>query len=471
MASKPKNTKGRNTGNSNRKSNSKSKRNTGKNNQNVSFQNEVILLIILAVCIILFISNFGFGGFVGEAVSSFCFGLFGIIAYLFPICFFVGAAFLVSNRDNWVAFVKIVAGIVLVMFLCLLMELLTGSSTDSGISESFQYASEHKQGGGAVGGILSSMLCPAIGRIGTYVVDIIALIISLVLLTERSFLAGVKRGSRKVYDNAKEDAARRREVKETRKEEWAQRRTDRKVEGVALNTKITPINAKHSDNISELKISEENGNVSGTSTAMEIPAMSGSPQISEIATEPVVVEKVHRKQKRKNPAIPESNAFEMDDITETVNPFEMDDVSKLVAPFEVSDTTEPDIPFEPDNMTEPESFGSADHTLGTLSNNDNEQSAPALQAEVPAKHKYVFPPVSLLEKGNGDRGDTKKHLQETALKLQQILKNFGVNVTITDVSCGPSVTRYELQPEMGVKVSKIVNLADDIKLNLAEKQP
>ena len=63
--------------------------------------------------------------------------------------------------------------------------------------------------------------------------------------------------------------------------------------------------------------------------------------------------------------------------------------------------------------------------------------------------------------------DNRRQLQETAIQLQQILKNFGVNVTVTDVSCGPSVTRYELQPELGVKVSKIVNLADDIKLNLA----
>ena len=52
-------------------------------------------------------------------------------------------------------------------------------------------------------------------------------------------------------------------------------------------------------------------------------------------------------------------------------------------------------------------------------------------------------------------------------KLQQILKDFGVNVTVTDVSCGPTVTRYELQPDHGVKVSKILSLADDIKLNLA----
>ena len=51
--------------------------------------------------------------------------------------------------------------------------------------------------------------------------------------------------------------------------------------------------------------------------------------------------------------------------------------------------------------------------------------------------------------------------------MQETLHTFGVDVTVTDISQGPAVTRYELQPEVGVKVSKIVNLADDIKLNLA----
>ncbi|MED9932372.1 MAG: DNA translocase FtsK, partial [Catenibacillus sp.] len=59
------------------------------------------------------------------------------------------------------------------------------------------------------------------------------------------------------------------------------------------------------------------------------------------------------------------------------------------------------------------------------------------------------------------------HLKTTAMKLQQTLDSFGVKVKVTNVSCGPSVTRYELTPEQGVKVSKIVSLADDIKLNLA----
>ena len=74
----------------------------------------------------------------------------------------------------------------------------------------------------------------------------------------------------------------------------------------------------------------------------------------------------------------------------------------------------------------------------------------------------------MLKAGENKRaGNTQAQLRETAMKLEQTLKTFGVNVTVTDISCGPSVTRYEIQPEMGVKVSKIVNLADDIKLNLA----
>ncbi len=80
---------------------------------------------------------------------------------------------------------------------------------------------------------------------------------------------------------------------------------------------------------------------------------------------------------------------------------------------------------------------------------------------------YQFPSLDLLKKGDGKKGDSANQLKETALHLQQTLQTFGVRVTITDISQGPSVTRYEMQPEQGVKVSKIVGLTDDIKLNLA----
>ena len=82
--------------------------------------------------------------------------------------------------------------------------------------------------------------------------------------------------------------------------------------------------------------------------------------------------------------------------------------------------------------------------------------------------KYSFPPFHLMEKGQPLHSEeSDQELKETAFRLQETLRIFGVNVSITDISQGPSITRYELQPEQGVKVSKILSLANDIKLSLA----
>lgn len=84
------------------------------------------------------------------------------------------------------------------------------------------------------------------------------------------------------------------------------------------------------------------------------------------------------------------------------------------------------------------------------------------------KQAYELPPFELLiPSKDGIKNISDIELKETAIKLQRTLESFGVFVTITNISCGPTVTRYELQPEQGVKVSKITRLADDIKLNLA----
>lgn len=81
---------------------------------------------------------------------------------------------------------------------------------------------------------------------------------------------------------------------------------------------------------------------------------------------------------------------------------------------------------------------------------------------------YQFPPITLLQKGQAvqNKEASKKSLSN-ARKLEETLGSFGVEAKVTQIHKGPSVTRYELQPKQGVKVSKIVNLADDIALNLA----
>lgn len=92
---------------------------------------------------------------------------------------------------------------------------------------------------------------------------------------------------------------------------------------------------------------------------------------------------------------------------------------------------------------------------------------PAAPAE-PAEKPYVFPPISLLGRDPGNNGGSGiLEQQKNGRKLEMTLKSFGVEARVINVSAGPTVTRYEVSPSQGVKVSKIVNLADDIALNLA----
>ena len=87
---------------------------------------------------------------------------------------------------------------------------------------------------------------------------------------------------------------------------------------------------------------------------------------------------------------------------------------------------------------------------------------------VPEEKEYTFPPVNLLEEPKAARGgNTQKELRANADLLVDTLRSFGVETRIVDISRGPAVTRYELQPSAGVKISRITNLADDIALNLA----
>lgn len=439
--------------------------------QEISFRSEVILLAILAVCILLFISNFGIGGFLGAKVSGLSFGLFGLMAYLVPICVFVGAAFYVSNRDNGIAMIKLIAGVLFVSFLCLFVELIVGNGKSYSIVKSFRFAVEHRSGGGALGGLLAGVLCPAIGKVGTYVVDVITLIISMVILTERSFLGGVKKGSRKVYDSAKEDAQKRREVRELRKEEQEQRRIMRKAQGVVFDTKIQPMPQKNSDNISELTLSEE---FRDDSSMVEIAANpienEQNSQFQKSSIEPEREEKIHKKSKRGRKA--QGASMPSDGMQEISISMPLDEMQEITISIPEDEMEEIPVSVNSQNIQEDPVSISADSLQKnptSIQSEEKHKESTLIQAQGSGDvaHHYELPPVSLLKPGDPAKKNNKRQLQETAIQLQQILKNFNVDVTVTDVSCGPSVTRYELQPELGVKVSKIVNLADDIKLNLA----
>ena len=139
---KRKSSSGRKT--SGRKTNSGRKKN---DIQQESFTEEVILWVILAISILLFISNFGIGGAIGNAVSSFFFGVFGLIAYIFPVVLVIGTFFAASNKGNRIATVKIAAAVFFVLFLCMFIEIVRCGAEVAGAAGAYQYCSVHKIGG------------------------------------------------------------------------------------------------------------------------------------------------------------------------------------------------------------------------------------------------------------------------------------------------------------------------------------
>ena len=393
------------------------------------FREEIILWSVIGVSALLFISNFGIGGVVGNAVSKFLFGVFGVVAYVFPIILIVGSFFAVSNRGNMFAILKLVAGVLLAVFLCMFVALISSDKTIMTPIESYTYSAEHKIGGGIIGGFMAYYISQAFGVAGTYIIDIIAMIVCIVLITGKSAIQGFKDGGQKVYASAKESNERYQEYKRIRDEERS-RRIDNKVSGVSSDTKITAKpDFPNMDEIGELQAEQ-----------MELPNIRGEKKTKLSSNgEYEVSGYAPLKQELK----PEPNI---------VGDFADDDFSQI--------TPEPVV----EERTTRKTKTSVEEIEKAIDNVANE-----IVAEEVEHHKpYVFPPLSLLKPGDNRRsGNTQAQLRETAQKLEQTLKTFGVNVTVTDISCGPSVTRYEIQPEMGVKVSKIVNLADDIKLNLA----
>lgn len=455
----------------------------------VSFEREIVLWIVVAVSLLLFISNFGFGGKIGNAFSRFFFGIFGLIAYIFPIVLLIGTFFAVSNKGNRLATVKIIAAVLFVSFLCLFIELVLNGSDVVTAIDAYRYSFENKNGGGLIGGFLAKILCPNFGLIGSYVIDIIILIISLVLITEKSALLGMKRGGQKVYQSAKESNERHREIQELRREERKKRRMDQKVAGVAADTRILSkeellsreplpsdeLNEINPDDLQDIPEIKEESHV--TLTSVQEPEPFHETQSFYEEPEPYQAQQTFQEE---TPSYKETPSYEENSSYEEMPSYEEAPSYEEIPSYETGFEEEPAAAYEeaslygedlPLDDTVPAPQNEPVKKQPRQSETEVAQGVSEVAGEIASqevKQEYVYPPVSLLTKGNQTMSlDSKRHLQETAAKLQTTLKNFGVNVTITNVSCGPAVTRYELQPEMGVKVSKIVNLADDIKLNLA----
>lgn len=159
----------------------------------------------------------------------------------------------------------------------------------------------------------------------------------------------------------------------------------------------------------------------------------------------------------------ENTASNENVLSQVVLPEQEDAASKPMASFAPK---EKDVDIRPASKKEKTTARVQSAKAQTEEKTAREQSEK--KAEQKPKRPYQFPPIDLLsipEQAEGKSSD--EELREVAARLQDTLHSFNVNVTMGAVTCGPTVTRYELLPEQGVRVNKITNLADDLKLSLA----
>ena len=448
---------------------------TSKKKSDTKIVKEAVILVALALCIIFLLANFGIGGTVGAAISYFFFGLFGLVAYIFPFLLFIAVLFSISNKNSSVARIKVIAAVFAMIFICTFIQLVSGNHADEWSYGSYYVQSAvHKNGGGFFGGALCKLFCTWFGVVGAYIFDVVLIIIAGVIISEHSFLNGVKKGSRKVYDTAKYDVEQyRADVEKKRSErEEKPKKTRKNVRGVTYDTEIVPENVG-TDDVHEVKPNNNYFNfekAAGLEDTEDDEVVPFDELDYSKVTDATEYAMRHYQDEQSIPFEPvKSKQYEVEEYFEPLRtPSANDEVAASDAQDEPEDNfIDMDLvksELEKERLTKESAKAEPEEKVVAASDEVVIPKKPARPAR-----KYQFPPLNLLKRSSGTIKGTgsKDELRSTAIKLQQTLANFGVKVTVTDVSCGPAVTRYELQPEQGVKVSKIVSLADDIKLNLA----
>lgn len=515
-----KNTSGRSRTTSGRKtgSSARSSRSAGKGKQDVLMGDEIAVICSIALAIFLLLSNLGLCGMIGDLVRNLQLGLLGTVGYLFPLMLVVIVIFILSNRQNPYASLKMTAALIAMIFLSALIQLTLGGGTAAGsLTAYFRQAAETGLGGGVVGGALAQLLYGLTGQAGAVLIILVAVFICLVYITEKPLARMLAKGSVQVAGRAKEDLDRMAVEARHRAEERRRYRMEQKALGV--NLEATDLSAAE-EMIPQAVDAEE------AVYREEQPDSIDALEADEIEEKPVEEDPLsYYEENEEDPysrftgrILPDDYDYDADDSV----PFEEEDLflpeNQMDDPYPEEDQATM-IPQESEdesagvvqNDVEAESVSLPDeemiHALhaqdkdmfgqeagsrqittasGRIIDSDveslhkrvekkrseaaSEEDNAAVQAEIEKKKPkkpYRYPSVTLLKRGARQNSFSNDEIKDTAIKLQTTLKSFGVGVTVTDVSVGPAVTRYELHPEQGVKVSRIVSLADDIKLSLA----
>ena len=436
---------------------------------------ELVVLLFAAFSLLLIISvYFNIGGTVGESVRFMMFGLFGVSAYILPVYILASSFFKIFNRGNLRLNNKlslIFFGIVLVAMVAHII-MISDAQIHKSLSDErtffatnavyFMVSAQSRMAGGMVGGVMGDFFVILIGRVGSFIILGLMALSLIILITEQS-LARVGRfigtgflwlGQRiqtgfkaltESVGKTLEEARQRRETEEAEQMGAAESMVTQEAETVKKAKKPPK---SHDDEIrlrpsflDRVRLSLEEGLDDGEDEA-----------VAPVSKEP---EKKEKKSKGRGYKV------------HGIDPFQ-----KIIEQEEKERAFADQYKEEPKKVQPKPSFVSeADPIVEEKPEKVTPVPVEAIQTEIETgatEIVYRLPPMELMKAPKGGDGHVSMDdIDKKADKLIQTLESFGVGAKLLDVSVGPTVTRYELQPDVGVKVSKIVNLQDDIALNLA----
>ena len=405
---------------------------------------DITLIIVIILSILLTGLIYTQSGTIGIALSDFFGGMIGVLKYVLPLGAFAVAIKMACVDDDGYISSKIGQYVLLLIFIAVILsvyQIYNGEiNIEQNISEVVKDAyqlGENNIGGGALGTIAAVPLFKLFGKIGTIIISVGA----AVILFATTFGIDVAEIIRSIIQSGVENSKTKRELKMEEKEA----RHQEKLEKMAM-MKEQGTTEKLSKKEIKAKLREEN-----RKAYLENTEEDSEGQI-KINLNGRAIE-------------------EIDENGRTKFKHGKDDLIPLTKEKKKSKSS---IANVASTIAEKENID-PDYIENDLFKKEEEQKEDKTKQVLQLEHamivedeNYQYPPIEILSKGEKKtiKGGAKA-LTDVATRLQKTLYSFGVQAKVENVTVGPAITRYELKPAEGVRVSKIANLADDIALNLA----
>ncbi len=411
-------------------------------------------LWLFASALLLFAVVFIKGSSVWADIHAFLYGLFSFYAIVFPVLLLVLACFVALGKHRDSVGFRVTLIFVAVILLCSITQNFTAGYPEETFLELLKLT--YKEGASASGGGVASLilgypLTLLCGNVAAIVVMFILLLVDLMLLT------GISVGSilrffgsiPTAFQNGVADSFDRSErVKKPQKEPKPVKAVEKTIKAEQDEALIHLEKQQYQAEKEAKRIREKQKEE--REKADQERQKAAAKQVEEAQQEDVPIEEPKSMLPEKEPA-PKPDV-EVENL-----------IHRILSKQDVGDDPFAQMGKEPQNKPE--------------QRQQKEEKEPSKQEQTPVsmdieiehiQKAYEYPPISLLNppKNNGNR-DVSGELRSNAALLVQTLESFGVKTRLVDISRGPTVTRYELQPAAGVKISKVTGLADDIALNLA----